>query len=887
MGGKGREWLRGIVEALADAVVVADSEARIVLVNKGAEEVFGYKREELLGKGAELLVSPRYREEFRRAFRNFMESERSRSTVKELWGRRKDGTDVMVEVSFSKLSTEDESYVIAIVRDVTERRRMEEALKESEELFRTLAEHSLVGVYLIQDRVFKYVNPRLAEIFGYKVEELVERRGPLDLTHPEDRGRVEENLRKRLTGKVPSICYQFRGLRKDGSTIYVEVYGARAKYGGKPAVVGTLIDITERKQAEERINHLNTLYNAIRGINHAIAREREKEKLLHSVCSLLEEVRGYSTVAVLLSSDEGIEPVACAGDMGCAPECIQLGREAAIAREQKVVAGAAASAAFPLLHDSKLYGALSVRTAVGGSFDEEELSLLEDVAMDIAYALHALEAEERRRRAEEELRRQKVFYETIIHSATDLILIISPEGKFVYANRAAREVLGDEIVGRHISEVVAPEYLEKTLENFRRRLRGEEVEPYIIQAFDKHGRRRWAEINGNRIEVDGKVIGVCAIARDVTERMRLQEEVVKAREFLHSILESSADAIIATDMEWKVNYFSRGAEEMLGFKPGQVIAKPVFQLFAPGEVERAQRLLELLKDKEVVRSVRTRLRCIEGKLVEVSLSLALVRDHEGNPRGSVLVARDITKEVRAEQLMKRAYEELKRLDELKSNIIANVSHELRTPITVAKGYIELAMEEEDEEERNAMLETAVKALLRLNNIVEDLISVADIERGDFSIKPRRARVEDVVLRAVEAKEEYARKHKVSIEVEVDYSGEALIDAPKLQRVLMNLIDNAIKFNREGGRVRVRVERRNGELLFSVSDTGIGIPEEKQEEIFKPLTQLDPSPTRHYGGTGTGLAVAKKIVEAHGGRIWVESEPGRGSTFYFTVPIRLK
>jgi len=148
-------------------------------------------------------------------------------------------------------------------------------------------------------------------------------------------------------------------------------------------------------------------------------------------------------------------------------------------------------------------------------------------------------------------------------------------------------------------------------------------------------------------------------------------------------------------------------------------------------------------------------------------------------------------------------------------------------------------------------------------------------------------VEDVISRALEAKEEFAQSKDVSIDVEINYRGEAFIDSPKLQRVLMNLIDNAIKFNRRDGKVKICVDKRNGELLFSVSDTGIGIPEDKLEEIFKPLTQLDPSSTRYYGGTGTGLAVAKKIIEAHGGKIWVESKPGEGSTFYFTIPLRSK
>jgi signal transduction histidine kinase len=233
--------------------------------------------------------------------------------------------------------------------------------------------------------------------------------------------------------------------------------------------------------------------------------------------------------------------------------------------------------------------------------------------------------------------------------------------------------------------------------------------------------------------------------------------------------------------------------------------------------------------------------------------------------------------------LERAYEELKEIDKLKSNIIANVSHELRTPITIAKGFIELAMEEEDEEERRKNLQSAVNALFRLNNIIEDLIQVANIERGDSNLRRRSFSLAETVLGAVEEKEELAKEKDVKIDVDLGYEGDIVGDPFKLKRVILNLLDNAIKFNRIGGEVKIKVSKEQGWVKIAISDTGIGIPEDRLEDIFKPLTQLDPSPTRRYGGTGTGLAVAKRIVEAHGGKIWVESKPGKGTTFYIVLP----
>ena len=140
-----------------------------------------------------------------------------------------------------------------VLKSIKEIEHVEEELRESEEKFRSLVEHSLVGVYLIQDGVFKYVNPKLAEIFGYLQDELIDKRGPQDLTYPEDWPIVKKNLRRRLEGEIRSINYSFRGRKKTGEPFDVDVFGSRTIYQGRPAVIGTLIDISERKQCERKL----------------------------------------------------------------------------------------------------------------------------------------------------------------------------------------------------------------------------------------------------------------------------------------------------------------------------------------------------------------------------------------------------------------------------------------------------------------------------------------------------------------------------------------------------------------------------------------------------------------------------------------------------------
>lgn len=201
----------------------------------------------------------------------------------------------------------------------------EAELRESEKKFKSLVEHSLVGVYLIQNGVFKYVNPKLAEIFGYSQDVLIDKKGPQDLVYPEDWPIVKENLRRRLEGEIESINYSFRGRKKTGKPFDVEVFGSRTLYRGQPAVIGTLLDITERKQAEKRLKRsLEKQQRIIREIIHAMASIVEIKDLYTAG-----HQRGVSKLATAIAKEMGlsekqIEAIAMAGaihDIGkiCVP----------------------------------------------------------------------------------------------------------------------------------------------------------------------------------------------------------------------------------------------------------------------------------------------------------------------------------------------------------------------------------------------------------------------------------------------------------------------------------------------------------------------------------------------------------------------------------------
>jgi signal transduction histidine kinase len=283
-------------------------------------------------------------------------------------------------------------------------------------------------------------------------------------------------------------------------------------------------------------------------------------------------------------------------------------------------------------------------------------------------------------------------------------------------------------------------------------------------------------------------------------------------------------------------------------------------------------------------SNRTKTRFTEGQVRmlatlagQSSIAVEHARLFEENKKGEENLER-------AHEKLQQAYEELKSLDELKSDIISNVSHELRTPITIIRGALEMAMEEKQENKRDKLLKMAMDALVRQNSIVGDLIEATKLNEKKKS-KPMPVDVARIMTIVSSEFEPLVLKNKLKMKVDVEKDLPFVkARSESLFHILRNLLSNATKFNKEGGKVTLTAKEKECMVEVCVSDTGIGIPKDKLDKIFECLYQVDSSSVRPYGGIGMGLAIAKDMVEAHGGKIWVESMEGKGSKFYFTLPI---
>jgi PAS domain S-box-containing protein len=356
------------------------------------------------------------------------------------------------------------------------------------------------------------------------------------------------------------------------------------------------------------------------------------------------------------------------------------------------------------------------------------------------------------------------------------------------------------------------------------------------------------------------------------ENAKLYRDITETRDYLDSLIRHSDDAILTFNMEGRVLTWNEGASKIFGCEASEVIGKlpPFFE-----EEEIKGFIAGVVRGVET-KAVEVSKKDKKGNLVPLLLTFSPIKDPDGKLIGISGIIKDIT--------------ELKKVEQLKREFLSIVSHELRTPLTPIKGYLDLLLNshlgELNEKQRDA-LKIILNQSNHLNDLIDTVIDVSRIEAG----KPLELEKEPLFIDEVLKSELEAVAHGFStkgIKLQAHYPEErysVLADRKKLIRVISNLLGNTLKFTPSGGEVGISILKTDNQLKITISDTGIGLAPQLLEKVFEKFFQVDSSYTRAAGGIGMGLAIAREIVEAHGGKIWAESKGlGEGSRFIFTLPL---
>jgi len=386
-------------------------------------------------------------------------------------------------------------------------------------------------------------------------------------------------------------------------------------------------------------------------------------------------------------------------------------------------------------------------------------------------------------------------------------------------------------------------------------------------------------------------IRIFGALQDITERKRVERSLEERTAYLNALVENSPVAIVVVDSETRVQMCNPAFESLFQHRREEIVGAELNPLIAPAELleEASQVSTQVEKEGQHVQ-ITTRRRRKDGSLVDVELHGVPLKV-AGKLVGVYGLYLDITDRKKAEADLHKAKEAAEAANRAKSEFLANMSHEIRTPMNGVLGATELALDTELNPEQREYLGMAKTSAETLLSILDDILDYSKIEAGKLDLDPISFRLRECLALATKplALRAQQKNLEFACDVHSDVPDEIIADPTRLRQVVINLVSNAIKFTDRGKvGLEVAVDVREGDRLqlhFAVSDTGIGIPKEKQEIIFGAFSQADGSTVRRFGGTGLGLTISLRLVKMMGGRIWVESQVGRGSRFQFTAQAR--
>ncbi len=822
--------------------------------------------------------------------------------------------------------------VVVIVLVSLADRGIKQALADSQMnalRFQETFENAPIGMALVDlnERIFK-VNPALSAILGYSAEQLLTKTVP-QITHPDDVQREVARKQTAIQGGSASFSMEKRYIHADGHVIWgrLSVSLVHDALGMPSYYIGQLEDITEERWSTERIRKLNRIYRLLSDINQAIVRIRDLPVLFEKGCrtavehggfvqawiGLVDPVSGAVQVAaqhgaaeIYLDSGEGVpqEPSSQAVRERKRVICNDIAASAYSAawREWVLRIGARSAAAFPLVAAGEVRGVFNLFSAELDLFDEEELKLLDELAMDLGFAIEVAEKESSRWQAEEQLRHSEERYRQLAEDMPALVCTFLPDSTLTYVNTAYCEYFQqrrEDLIGRQFLDFLPNEaerqaararYLSLTPENPKH------IHEHLVTAPD--GSERWQEwVNRAFFGPSGEAISFQSVGLDVSERKLAEMALRASEEQYRELVDSLSDLVFMVDVEGRIRFINPAVEAMTGYTPEEVRGRSFVEYVHSDDLEMMARLFQQamrgLSREEIPGApdvVEGRLIKRNGEAMWMTMRGSVVRDSQGTIQGFRGVVRDITerklsesRRLEAERLQIELEKE-RELGELKTRFVSMVSHEFRTPLAViflASSTLLMYPDKLSDERKTEKLKLIQSQIKRLEAILEDTLFITRHELGKLKFTPAQIDLEMFSRELAQDVDQLGQTGR--IEVLADGScGMVPVDTNLLRYILINLLSNALKYSPEDRTVRLDLSCADGRIVLRVEDQGIGIPEDDLRHLFEPFHR-----GRNVGqisGTGLGLTIVKRSVEAHGGTIQVESQEGQGTTVTVMLPI---
>ena len=774
----------------------------------------------------------------------------------------------------------------AIIRiDITEQKEIQNALKQSEERYHSLFKNNHAAMLLIDPETGYIVdaNPAACSFYGYKSDEITK----LKITDFNILGEEKTLAEMQKAKSEEKKYFLFQHRLSNGEIRDVEVYSGPITVENKKILYSIIHDVTVQKKAEEEVrktrDHLEELVE-----ERTVELEEAYESLKDSERGLAEAQRiahlgnwEWNIVTNELYWSDEIYRI-----FGCQPQEF----------------GATYDAFLNYVHpEDREYVNNKVKEALNGNpynidhriiltsgkerivHEQGEVTFHKENPVKMVGTVQDVTEQ---RRAEEQTRRLA----SIVESSEDAIFSKNLNGVIESWNRGAKKIYGyeaSEIMGKHISILMNPQEWDKVSKFMEKVQEGKTITHYEGIRLRKDGSEFNVSVTLSPIrDSKGNVTSISVIARDVTERKKAEEDLKRSETILQEATRLSKVGAYEWDIKKDKFIFSPEWRRIHGIKEKSLSSKELIKITHSEDVLRVQNAMnEALEGKKQYNIEYRIINQINGEMKYIHALGTIIKDEEGNSAKMYGVAHDITESKLAFIERENLIDELRRSNDELQQFAYITSHDLQEPLLNIASYAQLLEKRykgQLDSDADEFIEFMVNGAIRMKQQIKGLLDYFRVGTRGNEFKNFNA--EDALDAALSNLHSSIGKNKA----EVTYDNLPVIsaDESQIRIVFQNLIGNAIKFRKkdENPKIHISVLREENEWIFSVSDNSIGMEQEYTDKIFEIFRRLHP--IGEYKGAGIGLAIVKRIIDRHEGRIWVESSLGEGSTFYFTIPIKM-
>lgn len=759
-----------------------------------------------------------------------------------------------IEKTSKELRQLNEQLEQRVKERTTDLTKTQAILKQSEEKYRKIVEETGDAVYSSDYKGYlTYVNPICKKLTGYTENELVGKHF-LELIAPDWKEKVAKFYKEQFDNKVQETLFSFPLITKSGEKKWIEQTVTQLKDGDWITGYNAIIrDITERKNVEDKLNESNERFSTIFENNPVglVLADLETKKFLN-VNNMFTEIFGYTKEEVIGKTTVELNIIG----VDISDKIKSLVQKHGYVSDLEVLVRKKNGEKIWTLNSFQILFINNKRVGLTSFHNISE-----------------------RKKAEEKLKEYQYFF----NSSHDLVFIANVEGYFEKINPQVIKVLGyteNELLETPFTNYIHPEDLKATFQEIEKLKTGAVSINFVNRYRKKDGSYLWFDWNSTPDPVTRKLY---AVARDITDRKKAEDELKNSEHFLNSIIENIPNMLFVKDAkDLRFVRINKAGEDLLGYSKADLMGKNDYDFFPKKDADFFS-----TKDKEVLES---------GKLLEIEeepihtkykgerileTKKTPIFDSNGHPRYLLGISNDITdlKKLLAE--LKQKSDELTNTNKELEQFVYVASHDLQEPLRTISNFVGL-LEKKYSGVTDAAtvqyLQFIVDAAKRMQNLIKDLLDLSRIGRNIIYTAVDCNEVFNEVIANMEASIRECSANITSAKLPV-LKG----NANELKQLFQNLISNAIKFRKKDviPEINITVEDKTTEYLFAIKDNGIGIEEQSFKKLFVIFQRLNTA--TEYPGTGIGLATCKKIIDLHHGKLWVESKFGEGSTFYFTLP----